>query len=280
MKSRSRERLVAALLIVAGCSRAADTRPASAAVANTGSAARSIIAREDFAWRVLETPHARIHAPLGSGAFDRATSLSDSVGAARTGALGVLGEMDRSGEPKLEIFLVDTRDDMRRIAGRPIGGFAQPGELTAVFVAGPGYRPLIRHEVTHAVSYVRWGELRGGLWLSEGLATIAQGSCQGHSIDEIAAGYLARGKLPSVASMQHDFRGIPELSGYTGAASLADHIRRRFGIAAVRALWQGNAPDSINSALRGGELESKWQAALRTVTPAALDSARLYREGC
>jgi hypothetical protein len=215
--------------------------------------------------------------------YDRAPSLAVSVEQARTAALSTIEEKDLPDEPKIEVFLLDTREDMRRITGRTISGFAIPGELTAVFIAGPGYKPLIRHELTHAISYVRWGELRGGVWLSEGLAALTQGKCQGQTPDEIAAGYLASGKLPSVAAMLHDFRRIGELQGYIGAASFIDHLRRRYGISTLRELWQGRAPDSLTNDLakpNGGNAEREWRAELGTITPANLDSARLYREGC
>ena len=247
----------------------------------TGPTARALIERNEFDWRVLETAHARIHTPRSSRVFTRAPELADSVEHARLAALTTLGEPDRGDEPRLEVFLVDTRGEMARIAGRPIGGFAQPGELTAVLVAGPGYNPLLRHELTHAIAAVRWGELRSGAWLTEGLAALAQGECQGHSVDGIAAGYLASGRLPSVELMLKDFRTVPELPGYTGAASFAGYIRQRYGAATLRALWKGAAPDSIAEDLRTRRvLEREWLSKLRSVPSAAFDSARLYREGC
>ena len=243
--------------------------------------ARALLARNVFDWRVRETAHARLHVPKSSKVIGRAAELADSVERARASALIALGEPEVPGEPKLEVFLVDTRDYMARIAGRPIGGFAQPGELTAVLVAGPGYNPLLRHELTHAIAAVRWGELRAGVWLTEGLAALAQGECQGHTVDALAAGYLARGSLPSIESMVNDFRSIPELPGYLAAASLADFIRRRYGVPEIRRLWQGQSPDSIRSDLQsGGKLESEWRSVLSNVPPATFDSARLYREGC
>ena len=275
--------VIAFICIVISCSRSTDERPVSSPVAGTGRLARTLLAQTNFDWRVYETPHARLHAARRSRVFDRAPSLADSVEQARTAALSTLGENDLPGEPKLEVFLLDTRQDMKQITGRTISGFAQPGELTAVFIAGPGYKPLIRHELTHAISFVRWGELRGSQWLSEGLATLTQGNCQGHSTDEIAAGFLAKGNLPSVASMLHDFRSIGELQGYIGAASFADHVRRRFGVSTLRALWQGRAPDSLTNDLakpNGGNAEREWRAALRGIAAANLDSVRLYREGC
>ena len=275
--------LIALICIITSCSKSTDDRPVSLPVAGTGSTTRKLLANKRFDWRVFETPHARLHTARKSRVFERAPSLADSVEQARAAALTTLEEKDLPNEPKLEVFLLDTRQDMKEITGRTISGFAQPGELTAVFIAGPGYKPLIRHELTHAISFVRWGELRGGDWLAEGLATLTQGTCQGHSPDEMAAGFLAGEKLPSVAAMQNDFRRIGELQGYIGAASFIDYLRRRYGISMVRALWQGNAPNSLTNDLakpEGGNAELEWRIALHTITPANLDSARLYREGC
>lgn len=275
--------LIGGVLSIAACNPSQAKRPPSSAIEGTGQTARALISDRRFGWRVLETNHTRIHAPARSFAFDRARLLGDSIETARAAALATLGEKEERGEPKIEIFLLDSREEMRRIAGRPIAGFAQPGELTAVFVAGEGYKPAFRHELNHAYAFVRWGELRGGTWLAEGIATLAAQPCQGHSVDEIAAGYLSQGKLPTVAAMRADFRGISELEGYTTAASLLDFIRRRYGISTVRAVWQGNPADSITLDLDkpgGGNIEREWRSALREVTPATLDSSRLFREGC
>ncbi len=275
--------LIGGVLSIAACNPSQARRARSSAIEGTGHTARALLSDRRLDWRVLETNHTRIHAPARSFAFDRASSLGDSIEAARTVALAALDEKEVRGEPKIEVFLVDSREEMRRIAGRPIAGFAQPGELTAVFIAGKGYKPAFKHELNHAYAFVRWGELRGGTWITEGLANLAAQPCQGHSADAIAAGYLSQGKLPTVAAMRGDFRGIPELEGYTAAASLLDFIRRRYGISTVRALWQGNAADSIAVDLNkhgGGNIESAWRSALQEVTPATLDSLRLMREGC
>jgi hypothetical protein len=218
----------------------------------------------------------------GSDVAARADALGAEAEAARTAALARLGEpAEVAGEPPIELFFVDARDDMRRLMGRPIGGFAQPRELTAAFVAGPGYAPFLRHEITHAYASVRWGELRAGEWLTEGLAALAQGRCQGHEVDALAARYVAGGAVPPLPELVARFRDVPELPGYLASASVVDFVRRREGIGAVRALWRTARPAGEHPlGPDGAATEAAWRRHLAGVRPAALDSVRLLREGC
>lgn len=281
------------LAACAACTRgdeaAVDGAGASVVVDATGAAARELLANPGFAWTLVESPHARIHVERGSKTHAIVGELADSIEVARAVALETLGEADMPNEPKLELFLLDTREDMRRLVGRPIGGFAQPGELTAGFVAGPGYRPFFRHELTHAYAAVRWGPLTAGDWLTEGLAALGQGPCQGHSVDELAAGHLSAGEIPPLSDLRARFRELPELPSYMTAASVVGFVSREHGIAAVRALWRGAGSTAQRNRTStpahplgagGEEVEARWREHLRTIAPARLDSVRLRSDGC
>lgn len=250
-------------------------------VAAPGPAARELLGARAFTWGTTETAHLRVHTPAGSGVNRRVSALADSTEAAREVVLRLLGELeDVANEPKLEVFFVDTRGDMARLVGRPIAGFAQPGELTAVFVAGPGYRPFLRHELAHAYAAVRWGRLEAGDWLTEGIGALAQGDCQGHSVDALAAGYARDGAVPPLRTLAGEFRSHPELPSYLAAASAVDFVRRNAGIGAVRALWKTPRADKHPLGVDGERVEAEWRRYLAGVPPAALDSVRLIRAGC
>jgi hypothetical protein len=248
-----------------------------------GETARAYLANPSFAWQVTESAHTRIHVPAGSAVTARLPDLIDSVEAACTTALAILGEVNRQGEPRLAVFLVDTRADMQRLIGWPYGGLAIPGELTAAFVAGPGYRPFFRHELTHAYAAVRWGPMRSGAWLTEGLATLATGPCQDHSVDAVAAGYRRAGTLPPLTALTTDLRAFPELPAYFAAASLVKFVRQQEGLGALRALWRGErqGTDSAHPlGERTADIEAAWHRHLDSIVPAELDTVRLQREGC
>ena len=273
--------MLAIALVAGACTRVERVEMATP-IATSGPAARELLARPGFTWQTVTTPIARIHTERGSKVQGIVPALLDSIDDARLVALRTLREPEIDSEAKLELFLVDTREDMQRLMGRPIGGFAQPGELTAAFVAGPGYHPFFKHELTHAYASVRWGTLVAGEWLTEGLAALAQGACQGHEIDELAAGYLAKGEMPPLRTLTKQFRDFPELPSYLAAASVVSFMERESDMGAIRNLWRGIGEGVGEHPLgkNGEDREARWRAYLGTVTPAALDSARLRREGC
>src|SRR5262249_21414297 len=160
------------------------------------------------------TPHFRIHLANGMNAA-RIDVIADSVENARRVVLALVNEPDVDDEEPVELFLVETRESMARLIGDPATGTGYPSELTAVVIAGDGYRAFYRHVLTHTYVAHRWGRRRTGSWLDEGLATRAMGDCQGHAIDALAAGYLRDGKAPSLAALTGAaFDSLPELPAY------------------------------------------------------------------
>jgi hypothetical protein len=254
----------------------------STPIGSTGPIARRFLATSGFTWHSFESPHARLHL-AGEMAIDRVSQLADSVEQARRIALALLDEPSVAGEPPLELVFVETRADMQRLAGRPAGGSAFPDELTVVMVAGGHFRPFFRHELTHAYAAHRWGRRQSGSWLDEGLAALATGACQGHSVDAVAAGYLASGDSPPLEALSGDFYAIPDLPGYFTAASLVAFLKNREGVSALRSIWSGNRPGTDRLHPLGHDTQrlwSEWRHQLTGVVPATLDTVRLRRDGC
>ena len=274
------------LLAAAACHHPARERPRpipSTPVETTGAIAQGLLSSHDFAWRSFATTHFRIHLANGMNPA-RIDVIADSVENARRVVLALIDESDVDDEEPVELFLVETRDDMRRLIGDPVSGNGYPSELTAVALAGDGYRAFYRHMLTHTYVAHRWGRRRGGPWLDEGLATRATGTCQGHSIDAIAAGYARAGDAPPLALLTSAaFDTLPELPSYYTAASLVDFFQRRSGAAAVRALWRGETGDVTPANPLGPAtttIWSAWQRRIAAATPATLDEPWLRQDGC
>src|SRR5207244_3956920 len=105
----------------------APRRIPTAPTAASGPIARRFLTAPGFSWTSFATAHATIRLANGMS-LDRAGELADSVEAGRRAALTGLGEGEVGGEPPIEVFLVETREDMRRLAGRPAAGSAFPNE--------------------------------------------------------------------------------------------------------------------------------------------------------
>jgi len=264
--------VLAAVAISAGC--AGDrARPHADGVA------RAALVHPGFDWRTEEAAGVHLHYLPGTWAATHAPELARDAAAALRYDLA-LADLSRPSQP-VELFLVSSREQARQLAGRGTMGTAVPGELTTVYVADPTKRLAFRHEIMHALTLLQWGTQRTGSWLQEGVATWAGGSCHGHSVDEVAAGFLRDGTLPPLDSLAAHFWETDELHGYFTAASTVAYLARTQGPHAVRYLWMTvPAPGEHPLGANGAAIEAAWRRHLATVPPARIDPERLRRHGC
>jgi hypothetical protein len=230
----------------------------------------------DLRWEQMPIERGTIWFERGSFPSSKRQELADSVQTART---RVIDKLALGRDTTLELFFVASRQSMQRIVGAPIAGFVQPGQLAAFFVASPGYRPPITHELTHVYTMAYWGQSAQvgdpsgpRAWLGEGVATLVAGSCQGITNDEMAAALQRVGALPTVNELTTRFRALPEDAGMPAAGSLAQFIFERRGTEGLRDLWLGGTVAPA--------MERAWRAKLDTIRPRRLDIARVMREGC
>ena len=248
-----------------------------------GTVARRLLTDTAARWRTVGIPGARLHFALGGAADRAAAAVADSVTAIRRDLLALLGmPANTDTAPLADIFFVNSRDDMRRLTGRPLAGFIQQGEPTGVFVVSAGYHygSLLRHELAHLYSFEAWGAPSAGRWLVEGFAAWAAGACQGHSPDELAAGAIARGALVPLTELASNFDRVSEDVAVPEAASAVGFLVRQEGLDAVRRRWREAPATGHPLGPSGPALEAAWLDELRHVPPASLDIPRLLAVGC
>ena len=258
-----------------------------------GPLARRTLQTQEFSWRVVDLPDRRMSLYLqkGTAADSDATLVADSTKKAQADVLAMLGEplrpVSRGGEQGADtsaagdatLFLVGSRDAMRRISGRPLAGFVQPGEPTAFFVWSRGYRAPLRHELAHLYTFNRWGAPAArdsAAWLVEGIGVWAGGPCQGHSADALAADLLRTGRLPTIQQLATTFRALPEEAAMPAAGSLTEFLYSREGIAGLRRRWAASAREQLPD----DATEAAWRAHVQSIRPESLDVRRVMREGC
>jgi hypothetical protein len=241
-----------------------------------------------FSWRAVELPHRglRLYIQRGTAADADPRALTDSVMRAQADVLALLAEPLLTSRDSLTsddhpaaLFVLGSRDDMRRLTGRPLAGFVQPGEATAFFVWAPSFRAPLRHELAHLYTFERWGRPAAGAaaaWLIEGIGAWVGGPCLGETPDALAAGLLARGRLPSVEELSGRFRDLAEDVAMPAVGSLVAFIHAREGVAGLRTRWRSgrgaSPPDSA--------LSAEWRVHLTGIQPSTLDIARVLKEGC
>lgn len=267
-----RIRFLAPLLVIC----AASARSQTATVDTPPPAARAALEAPDISWKSRRTPHAVVYALAGSAAEKGLAADAQRAERAIAANLSYLGI--RSAGPRLRIFLVGSREQMRRFAaGRAYGGISITEEGTAFLVANDSVRPALRHETMHLLSWRHWGR-PAAPWLAEGLATLAVGPCRGHTVDQIVVAAKMAGLFAPVDTLRSAFVDEREIGvvHHMEAASLMQHVDRKYGRKKVRALWSSGAPDRALG-VEGQELEKSWKASLSRIAPRG-SWARIWKQ--
>jgi hypothetical protein len=262
--------------LIGSCAREQSTHEA-------GTVARRLLADSATDWRTISIPGARLHLARGGTSDRHAAAIAESVTVIRRDLLALLGmSAVNDTARRADLFFVNSRDEMRRVAGRPLAGFIQQGEPTGVFVVTAGYRygSLLRHELAHLYTFEAWGAPRSGRWLVEGFAAWAAGSCQGHSPDELAAGAVARRTLVPLTDLSGNFDHVTEEVAMPQAGSIVGFLVRHEGLDAVGRRWREVPGTGHPLGENGPALEAAWLDELSHVRPATLDVSRVLDEGC
>jgi hypothetical protein len=234
------------------------------------SLSRHLLARG--AWQTYGAPTGHLHYRANSYAAATSTQLALSVDSARRAVLDFL--QLRDAEP-IEVFFVDSRADMQQLIGQPIGGMVQSGERTALLVYNQNYSPFLTHELTHLYTHHHWGAPRSGRWISEGIAALVGGDCQGQSIAALVKGLYDDRRLLPWSRLIARFDSIDEVAGNLQAASMVDYLKEQRGLRVVREVWMKE------DWKYPPEVEQLWLDRVRnTPVSARLDVARLRNEGC
>lgn len=248
-----------------------------------GTVARRLLADNATDWHTISVPGARLHLARGGTADRNAAAIAESVTVIRSDLLALLGRsaVDDTAR-RADLFFLNSRNDMRRMTGRPLAGFIQQGEPTGVFVVTPGYHygSLLRHELAHLYTFEAWGAPRAGRWLVEGFAAWAAGSCQGYSPDELAAGAVARQALVPLTELSGNFDRVSEDVAMPEAASIVGFLVRQEGLDAVARRWREAPGTGHPLSANGPALEAAWLEELSHAQPATLDIPRVMAEGC
>ncbi len=268
-----RAALLAVAALLAGC------ESSGSAAAHGGPSARWYFERGDFTWQTAEAPGIHLHYQAGSHAAAHAAEYARAAAAALRHDLA-LGGLKAPAEP-VEIFLVNSLEQAAQLTGIAVEGQAIVREQTSVMVARPGWLPPFRHEIMHVLTSTQWQGYNVRDWLSEGVAMWATGTCQRHSMDALAAGYLRDGTLPGLFDLAVGFERYDMLLAYATSGSVVEFVVRDRGLSGVRTLWTPKPWTDEHPLGPGGEqMEAAWRRHLASIPPARLDTAFVFRHGC
>lgn len=268
-----------------GCDRAAeDTRQVTDQQPNYPMGLAYVVLRDTaFTWQTRETSHLRIHFQSGSYAADHIDQFVEDAEQARAHGLRVLGTSVF--QPRIDVFHLKSKDQMKRITDYAVRGWTDPVAKTVLLVRASPSNQGERHEVAHVLSHNLWGHSNDwGTtgWMSEALATYAGGPCSGHSIDEIVAYVDLQSELIPLESLAPKFRTYDDLIAYLQAGSLFGYIRETYGLTKVRELWNRGF-ERFETILNKSPsaVDAEWRKHLKASYPEPkVDWIALRKTGC
>ncbi|HEV7992865.1 MAG TPA: hypothetical protein VGP25_13625 [Gemmatimonadaceae bacterium] len=241
------------------------------------------------AWDTVRSRHFIVHLERPSSAASAAQML-DSLEAAWDGAVSLLRESP-AGETHAHVFVTRSRTRfpallspeskglMTRLVGR--------GEVI-ILVQNDSVRAYTRHEVMHLVTWRVWGAaVTGNAWLIEGLATFADGRCQGSTIRAVGRDLLSARSSIRAGDLLTNFLSMyrsDRAATYVLAGTFVDYLWASRGRNGVKRLWRGDDSLIDIGVLPGlgGDLTAGWRAhvARSAGQSAGLDPVAFRRFGC
>jgi hypothetical protein len=235
-----------------------------------------------FAWRSIASDGVAVYYQPGSFAEKHRMMVFRSVSGALDEVLGLLGE-DRYDAP-LNVFYLDSREEMERIIGRPYAGFSNWGANGVFLVLNPEWRSFEKHEIAHMVTMGMWGPPHEtSLWMIEGVAVFCDGWCREFTVDEVASSLLSKGEFPPLKEFFETYAGLGEIRAGFYAASVVGFVRHEYGPKALRDLWDDGCED-MREALGtdAGGIERAWKDYLKqkVTSDPHVDLDAINKNGC
>ena len=224
---------------------------------NTSDFVRTVREQEGYRWKAATSEHFNLNAAAGSYAADRMEELGKTAELARFLVLTRLQEANYQGE-RPELFFVDSREDIAKLAGQPAGGHTEP-RANAILLghSAEGNAPL-RHELAHLYSWRSWGEPYAP-WVSEGVAAFAAGGCAGQDLHTWAAVLWRDSSLMSLNELESAF-DQGNAAQHLAAGSFIQFLMDGYGQEAVKTLWARGPEAAVNLTNYSlVELEEAWR---------------------
>ena len=243
--------------------------------------AATALANPAFTWLHRTTPGFRVSFLADSYPARHQDSLLARLSPAARRAEAVL-QVKPLTEP-IDLFFIETRDQMTQLMGGRATGFAQPSARTVFLVTNPTWRAFERHEIMHVIAGQAWGRPGPNTdWLVEGLAQAADGRCGSYSNAGVVLALATRHGWIPFPTVLTAFRSQPDLRAYLQAAAFVDHLLRRFGPDPLKELWtSGVTIDSMVAGHSLAGLEQEWRAGLHeTSAPSEEELTAIEAKGC
>ncbi len=228
----------------------------------------SLKGHHGFTWETHELEDFVIYVEPGSAPSRDTGEIGAEVRRARQRVQAYLQEP--AYEPTVSVFVVDTRERMKDLIGRPSNAIAFYRSNSLCLVWSDTLRGGATHELLHVVATNLWGVPER--WVNEGMAVDAAGPWRGHDPHAVCKKLLTRDELPSLREITRRFNRLPALAAYPAAGSFVRYLRETHGLETVHEVWDGGR-DALPAAtgMDLAPLEAAWLDVVEQTDAEGLD---------
>ncbi len=159
---------------------------------------------------------------------------------------------------KLNLFMVDSRERIKKIIGMETNGIAKVDDNTVYSVFNSTIKTYGKHEFCHVITCNEWGMYKE-IWLSEGLAVNSDNKWWGFEIHSLANYLKARGKLIPIEDVIESFHKYESFITYPECGSFVKYIKEKYGLDIIKELWKLGRIGFENKLGKNiSEIEKEW----------------------
>lgn len=137
------------------------------------------------------------------------------------------------------VQFISSRKEMFENTGNLTSEDALPQLNRIWFVADKSISPLMTHEFMHMITFSFWGQPpKQSYWLKEGIATYAQNSCNGFTVEQIYAFFEKKNMLIPIDSLSANFYAEPMMLAYHQSAYISQYLIETYGIQKFSLFYQ------------------------------------------
>ncbi|MCX6173746.1 MAG: hypothetical protein NTZ27_03220 [Ignavibacteriales bacterium] len=159
---------------------------------------------------------------------------------------------------KLNLFMVDSRERMKKIIGMETNGIAKVEDNTVYSVFSPTIRIYGKHEFCHVITCNEWGMYKE-IWLSEGLAVNSDNKWWGYDLHSLANYLKVKGKLIPMNEIVENFHKYESFITYPECGSFVKYVKEKYGLDIIKELWKAGRIGFENKLGKNiSEIEKYW----------------------
>lgn len=214
-----------------------------------------------FTWKSVVTQHLRLHFEPSTLAETRIEDLKRWQEKAFVRNLQLLKVADYPFQT--DIFIVASRERMKRLIGEETNDIAFPATMVTCFVFNERINASGSHELMHVMAGNAWGR-KFKPWLNEGFAAFSDDIWYGYPLHDLNKYLLLRGKLIPLEKLIEDFWDYSDSVSYPQAGSFVKYLYEQYGAERIKDLWKNGTTKDLKRVL-GKEvsiLEKEWHSRL------------------